>query len=191
MPKKIRPNLHYLMLKVAENTVVRIPVKARNATQSVKLSRSIIDLQKGDEGMAISCANAQCALRENSHAFPHPVFLAEFTDKRAYICDKLDKMGVPSSVVVYAHEQGSFQKQYDTKKKNTLVKMSGVEKEFSLFPPPRGKGSGTGHKGGPEKKSAADKRNERAAKLARGPRGAVARARRAGINIPVHHSKSA
>lgn len=185
-----RKNLHYLMLKVAENTIVKIPVKTRNATSTVTLNRSVADLQKGDEGLAISCANAQCALRENSHAFPHPVFLAEFTDKRAYIVDKLDRRGVPMSCVVYHHDQGKFQKQYDTKKKNSLVKMSGVEKAFTLVPPyySAAPGQGTskdrGHSGTP---GAERERKRRAA----ASRGATARARRAGITIPVDAVKSA
>lgn len=184
MPKKIKHNRHFLMLKVTADRVVRIPVKARNATSSVKLSPILLDLLRGDEGMSISCRNAQCALRQNSHAFPHEVHLAEFTDKRAYIVDKLDKQGVPQSCVVYAHEQGSFQKEFDTKKKNSLQKMSGIEKPFTLFPPPQGKGSGRGHTGG-KTTSGTHRLKTREKKVLRGPRGAFARARRAGINIPV------
>lgn len=133
--KQRRKNNHYFLLKVSARNTIRLPVKARNANATVILSRTLQDVLSGSErGMAVACANAQCALRENGNAFPHPVFMAEFTDNRAYIVDKLDKRGVPKSCVVYAHSEGKFQKQFDTKSKNQLAKMSGLEKRFILTP---------------------------------------------------------
>lgn len=178
-----RKNLHYFLIKVSNRNTIRIGVKARNAAQPVVLSREMIDIMAGTEGMAVTCANAQCALRQNGTAFPHSVYMAEFTDNRAYIVDKLNVRGEPSSCVVYSHNEGAFQKQFDTKGKNKLAKMSGVEKRFVLYPPaPRNApGHGISHGGtsGPNGK----------ARKTPMSKGAIARAERAGINLHPKASK--
>jgi hypothetical protein len=163
---------HYFLLKVSARKTIRLGVKARNATSSVILSRTLGDIASGTEGMSITCANAECALRQNGEAFPHPVYLAEFTDNRAYIVDKLNKQGVPISCVVYAHKQGKFQKQFDTKGKRSLAKMSGAEGFFVLSPIGKRTGSSKpqpnpGGRYGTRKSAIS--------------RGAIARAARAGI----------
>jgi hypothetical protein len=166
---------HYFLLRVSAKKTIRLGVKARNATSSVILSRTLGDVAAGTEGMSITCANAECALRQNGETFPHPVYLAEFTDNRAYIVDKLNKQGVPTSCVVYAHNQGKFQKQFDTKGKRSLAKMSGAEGFFVLSPirQSRSPGKGVSHGGtsGPNGKARKTQIN----------RGAIARAARAGI----------
>ena len=127
MAKTKRKNLHYLTLRANRKQVITIPLKVSVAKQSVQLNRTIADIQRGQEGLAITCANAECGLRLNGTAFPHPAYIIEFTDRRAYVVDKLNKAGTPVHCVVYEHGQGSFQKAYDTKGKNTLAKMSGAE----------------------------------------------------------------
>lgn len=188
-----RKNLHYFLLKVAENTVVKLPVRCSNAKSTVTLDRKLGDLLAGDEGLAITCANAQCALRLAEKAFPHPVYLAEFTDKRAYIVDRLSPQGVPSHCVVYHHEQGNFQKEYDTKGKNRLAKMSGVEKTFRLIPPffTAAPGHGTSPDRDHSGSTGASRERKRHAKAKRGATARVIRARRAGVNIPLPASLSA
>lgn len=170
-----RKNLHYFLLKVTGNQTIRLAVKARNASQPVTLSREMVDVMKGTEGMAVTCANALCALRMNGAAFPHPVYLAEFTDNRAYVVDKLDKRGVPISCVVYAHGEGEFQKEFDTKTKQRLAKMSGVEKQFMLRP--IGVRQGTAKQPHHSPGGTGTKRKTVMGK------GAIARAMRAGITL--------
>ena len=132
MAKTKRKNLHYLTLRANRKQVITIPLKVSVAKQSVQLNRTIADIQRGQEGLAITCANAECGLRLNGTAFPHPAYIIEFTDRRAYVVDKLNKAGTPVHCVVYEHGQGSFQKAYDTKGKNTLAKMSGAEATYRL-----------------------------------------------------------
>lgn len=145
---KYTPHRHRMLLEVLEGQKpFEFWVKARRADQIVKINRKLVDIARGKKGMAVTCANARCAMRENSHAFPHPVHMAEFTDRRAYIVDKLTKDGHPYSCVVYDHQQGEFQRAFDTKPKSQLVKMSGVEGTVSLYPPARnlpGEGSRKG-----------------------------------------------
>jgi hypothetical protein len=172
-------NKYYFTVPMTGRKPVRIPVRVIDAKSSVTLSRTIKDVLAGTAGMAVTCANSMCALRENGNAFPHDVFMVEFTDTRAYVVSKLNKNGVPVQCYRYAHKEGAFQKLYDTKGKNRLAKMSGVEKDFVLTPPPvqrRAPGQGVSHGGtsGP---------NGRAGKVM--SRKAVARAERAGINLKV------
>jgi len=171
-----RKQMHYFLLKISAKKTIRLGVKARNATSNVILSRTLTDVMSGTEGLSVTCANAECALRQNGEAFPHPVYLAEFTDNRAYIVDKLDKRGVPSSCVVYAHNQGKFQKQFDTKGKRQLAKMSGVEGMFVLSPIGQRTGGADRTNSGGTQRGHAKRKTEIT-------RGAVARAMRAGINL--------
>ena len=169
--------LHYLLVKVSKNRTVRIGVKVRDAKSPVALDRTLADVMAGTEGMAVTCANAQCAMRLNGAAFPHEAHLVEFTDNRAFVVDKLNRQGVPISCVRYAHNEGAFQKEFDTKGKQRLSKMSGVEKTFVLMPPPKRKspGHGVSHGG-----TSGTPRNDRKHPL---HKGAIARAERAGINL--------
>jgi hypothetical protein len=170
-------NKHYFTVPMTGKEVVRIPVRVVDAKAPVTLSRTIKDVLNGTAGMAVTCANAICALRLNGSVFPHPVYMVEFTDHRAYVVSKLNKSGVPVQCYRYAHNEGAFQKQYDTKGKNRLAKMSGVEKDFTLTPPPvqrRAPGHGVSHGG----TSGPNGRNRKVMS-----RKAVARAERAGINL--------
>jgi hypothetical protein len=171
-------NKHYFTIPMTGKKSVRIGVRVIDAKSPVALSRTMQDVLAGSAGLAVTCANAMCALRLNGDAFPHPVYMAEFTDNRAYIVSKLNKRGVPVQCYRYAHNQGAFQKQFDTKRKPQLAKMSGVEHTFILTPPPqqrRPRGQGVSHGGtsGPNGKARKYPMNK----------GAVARAMRAGINL--------
>jgi hypothetical protein len=185
MAKTKRKNLHYLTLRANRKQVITIPLKVSVAKQSVQLNRTIADIQRGQEGLAITCANAECGLRLNGTAFPHPAYIIEFTDRRAYVVDKLNKAGTPVHCVVYEHGQGSFQKAYDTKGKNTLAKMSGAEATFSMWPPKPGvpKGEGTNRRGSTTTGTTRSEARKKA--LSRQRKGAIARAERSGIMLRV------
>jgi hypothetical protein len=185
MAKTKRKNLHYLTLRANRKQVITIPLRASLAKQSVQLSRTVADIQKGQEGLAITCANAECGLRLNGTAFPHPAYIIEFTDRRAYVVDRLNKAGTPTHCVVYEHGQGDFQKAFDTKGKNALMKMSGVEATFSLWPPRPGvsPGKGTNRSGSTTSGTPRAVRASRAKEKSR--KGAIARAERAGIMLRV------
>lgn len=176
MGKKVKQK-HYFLLRISKKQTVRIGVPCSDAKSPVILKRSLADVLAGEEGLAVTCANACCALREDGEAFPHDVFMASFTDNRAYIVDKLDKRGVPSHCVRYAHNDGAFQKAYDTKGKQRLSKMSGVEATIVLNVPPKRRASGTGvsHGGTSGPNGKAIKRELHG--------GDIARALRAGFNF--------
>ena len=103
---------------------------------------------------------------------------------KAYV-DKLNKAGTPVHCVVYEHGQGSFQKAYDTKGKNTLAKMSGAEATFSMWPPKPGvpKGEGTNRRGSTTTGTTRSEARKKA--LSRQRKGAIARAERSGIMLRV------
>jgi hypothetical protein len=182
-PKTNRKNLHYLTLRANRKQVITIPLRASLAKQSVQLNRTVADIKRGQEGLAITCANAECGLRMNGTAFPHPAYIIEFTDKRAYVVDKLNKAGTPTHCVVYEHNQGSFQKAFDTKTKSALMKMSKAEATFSLWPPKLGAppGRGTNRRGSTTSGTPGAVRVRRA--KAKSRKGAIARAERAGIML--------
>ncbi len=170
---------HYFLIKISPRNTIRLGVKVRDAKSPVALSRVMADIMAGTEGLSVTCANAICALRLNGEAFPHPVYMAEFTDNRAYFVDKLDKRGTPISCVRYAHNEGAFQKSYDTKSKSRMAKMSGVEKTFVLSPPPPA-GNGMARRGSTSSGTTYAKRQ---AKKTAFSKGAIARAERAGIQL--------
>ncbi len=174
---------HYFLIKISGKKTIRLGVKVRDAKSPVVISRTMADVMAGAEGLSVTCANAVCALRQDGETIGHPVYMAEFTDNRAYLVDRLDRRGAPSSCVRYAHNEGKFQKQFDTKRKGMLAKMSGIEKHVVLSPPPATipKGLGTspyrGHSGTPG--ATRERKRQVLAK------GAIARALRAGINLGV------
>src|SRR5262245_34053305 len=109
---KYTANKHTMLLEVLEGQPpLRFKVKCRRATQKVVLSRKLVDIMRAKRGMAVTCANARCAMREGESVFPHPAIMAEFTDRRAYIVDKVKQNGHPHSCVVYDHQQGEFQRE--------------------------------------------------------------------------------
>lgn len=182
MAKKRVRQKHYFLLRITKQQMVRIGVPVSDAKETVTLNRTVANVLAGTEGMSISCANADCALK--SGAFPHPVYMAAFSDNRAFVVDKLDKRGVPSHCVRYAHNEGEFQKEYDPKGKQRLAKTSGVEKAFVLTPPPKRRAAGTGvSHGGTSGPNGRAKRREL--------QGEVARALRAGFNFAHPSQKSA
>jgi hypothetical protein len=181
MKKKTRTNRHYFLIKVTGQTPLRFSVKVKEAKTGVTLTRRMADILAGTEGMAVTCANAQCALREGTQAFPHPVYMAEFTDRRAYFVDKLNRYGEPVSCVRYSHHEGAFQKLYDERGKSRMAHMSGAETGFKLYPmkavTPRGKGTSKGRDhSGTTRAQREDKRQGMG-------QGAIARAKRAHINV--------
>jgi hypothetical protein len=177
---------HFFLVKISGDQTIRLGVRVRDAKTSVTLSRQLADLMAGTEGLSVTCANAVCALRLNGKAFPHPIYMAEFTDRRAYFVDRLNKRGQPISCVRYAHEQGAFQKEFDEKGKQRLAKMSGIEKDFTLFPPPKKAPAGQGvtHSQTRGNTYAQNRQKAIARAIGRGT-GAIARARRAGINLDI------
>jgi hypothetical protein len=181
---KMRKYRHYFLVKVSGNQTIRIPVRVREAKATVTLSRTLADIMAGTEGLSVTCANAVCALRLNGSAFSHPAYMVEFTDNRAYVADKLNKRGTPISCVVYAHNQGSFQKQFDKRGKQHMAKMSGVEGEFTLYPPPPAgvRGNGVNRRGSTTAGTSGGTRDRKRSVLGKG---AIARARRAGINLDI------
>jgi hypothetical protein len=158
----------YITLPGTGNKMVRVPVKARPLTRELVFHRSRADVQHGIQGECATCANAISSVRNGLCE------LAQFTDSRAYLVDKLDKNGTPVSCLVGVHDQGDFQRKFD-KNKKALLRADECEGIVKIKPLDvmrhrnRAANKPTGPKNGP---TAAQKKRER---------GAAARAQRAGI----------
>ena len=163
LPKKV-----YLTLPGTGNKRIRVPVKAKPLKREISFYRSRVDVEQGIQGECGTCANAIGGVRNGLCE------LAQFTDSRVYLVDKLDKQGVPRECYIGEHDQGRFQREFDTNKKGLLKSQEceGIVK-IRPFDPTRHRNTAlnrpTGPKNGP---SATQKKRER---------GAAARAQRAGI----------
>lgn len=173
---------------IAGQPPVMIPVKVRRGEHKLEFNRIFADVIKANRGSAVTCANAKCVLREAAKVVPHPVYAVEFTDRRAYLVDKLRKDGLYHSCVVYDHYEGEFQRTFDTKPKGQLMKMSGVERKVTLYPPSRnlpGEGGREGRKPRLGRKNAA--KETRVGRVGSKKKvvhkGGLARMERAGINV--------
>jgi hypothetical protein len=71
-----------------------------DARQDVVVERKMVDIWKGNPGVAGDCMNAQCILR-NKDVFPHAVFLASVMKSRVFIVDRVTKDGEPAHAVRY------------------------------------------------------------------------------------------
>lgn len=156
----------YLKLPGTGKKIVRIPVKAKPLKRSISFFRKKEDVQAGLEGECASCANAVSAVRNGICE------LAQFTDSRVYFVDKFNKQGVPIELTIGVHDQGKFQRQFDTNKK-ALLQSDKCEGIVTIYPfDEKRHRKPSGPSGAPTKKTGRVKAMER---------GAVARARRAGI----------
>lgn len=111
---KYLKNKVYITLPGTGKKMVRVPVKAKPLTKELVFYRSKADVEHGIQGECATCANAISSVRNGLCE------LAQFTDSRAYLVDKLDKNGTPVSCVVGVHDQGEFQRKFDKNKKALL-----------------------------------------------------------------------
>ena len=165
---KYLPNKVFLTLPGTGNKRIRVPVKAKPLKRELSFYRTRGDVEQGIQGECGTCANSISAVRNGLCE------LAQFTDSRVYLVDKLDKQGVPRECYIGEHDQGAFQREFDDNKKKLLKSQEceGIVK-IRPFNPTRHRNPArnrpTGPKNGP---SATQKKRER---------GAAARAQRAGI----------
>lgn len=158
----------YLTLPGTGNKRIRVPVKAKPLKREIAFYRNRSDVEQGVQGECGTCANALGAVRNGLCE------LAQFTDSRVYLVDKLDKQGVPRECYVGEHNQGKFQREFDTNKKALLRsdKCEGIV-VIRPFDPVRHRNRAAKKLSGPHNgPTATQKKRER---------GAAARALRAGI----------
>lgn len=136
------------------------------------MARRIKRIYYGPDGNALSFAGM-----DNARQFPHPVKLVAFTKSTALVVDKLKKDGSPSHAILYAHSYGRFVERNDDGTLKKLVKDDPeiMERPFTLRPPrkqpPSGRTAG---------QTPADKKGQSDHARAFVPRGALARAVKAG-----------
>lgn len=158
---------------------VNISVPCSDAKSFVRLSRTEADVIRGKPGVALACANAQCAM-DNKGLFPHPVYLAEFTRSSAYIVDRLNRQGQPTHCVRYRHDDGGWIGKFDVPGgKARLIRSGEAERTVTLSVPSKNKyraGRPQGNQDGSRSKTM--------------PHGATRRAIEAGWIASVQPSKS-
>jgi hypothetical protein len=117
-------------------TPVHKMIPMSDAEWPVTLDREEIDVYEGVPGSAVRCANSQCANRLES-AFPHPVYLVEFTDTRAFVVDRVSKRtGEPVHCIRYYHHEGDEQREFDMPGgKERMIRERRVRKTFNLLAP--------------------------------------------------------
>lgn len=147
-------------------------VVVSDAKKNVTIDGSLLDAITGKKGQTIGCHMSNCAMR-NQAAFPHPVVLAAFTKRSALIVDKIVK-GQPAHAIRYHHKYSWLVNLNDTDSEKSIIKMHPelVERQFTLQTPWKnptraGRGITKGKISG--------------VKMAKVPRGALARAKRAGL----------
>lgn len=165
---KYLKNKVYITLPGTGKKQVKIPVKAKPLRRKLSFHRTRDDVVHGVQGECASCANAIGASRSGLAE------VVQFTDSRAYLVDRFDKHGVPTECTVGEHDQGNFQREFDTNKR-ALLRSDMCEGMVSIRPLSLGRHQNkspnkpTGPKAGPTSRQV--KRE----------RGAAARAQRAGI----------
>lgn len=159
-------------------------VKVSDAKKPVSINGGLFHALRGYAGSTIGCGLSNMAVdKANAAAFPHPVFLASFTKNTALIVDKLKANGEPAHAIRYVHSYGRITDRNDNRTLKKLVREdpSIIERPFTLRPPRERKPSGPN-----SGKTASKDRGERENSRAFIPRGALARAVKAGrISKPV------
>ena len=125
--------IHFPLPGLAKPAKARIPMS--DAKTDVMLHRLPVDARNGIPRMGVECMNAQCGLRE-AEKFPHPVFLMEFSDTRAFAVDRLNAQGMPAHCVRYYHHQMDEQREFDKPGgKRRLLATGLIEKDIHLLAP--------------------------------------------------------
>lgn len=158
----------YLTLPGTGAKRVRVPIKAKPLKRQLEFYRNRADVEQGIQGECGTCANAIGAVRNGL------ALLAQFTDARVILVDKINKMGVPTEGFVGVHRQGDFQKKFD-KNKKALLRSDECEGIVKIQPFDERRGRRQQSPG------ASAKRNPSSATQKKRERGAAARAQRAGI----------
>jgi hypothetical protein len=83
-----------------------------DATETVTVERTLMDVFKGRVGDAQACMNAQCIMR-NTSAFPHPVLGVSVVKTRVYVIDAEDhvtryELSHKDSKLIEAHDEDSI-----------------------------------------------------------------------------------
>ena len=146
-----------------------------DAKKDVVVNGTLKDALLGTPGQTIGCHLSHCALN-NAKLFPHPFILASFTASTCSIVTKITN-GAPSRAVRYIHSYGKFVDLNDTdKNKDTILKNPKLaNRSFVLRAPAGNYRRGARHR----VNTTAGKSNGASSHVV--PRGALARARKAGL----------
>ena len=160
----------------------RLVVKADPATHRVEMTRTSADVIHSKRGATVGCTNSNCAVRSAaSGAFPHPVYLAIFVKTSAYIVDKLDRNGQPAHVVWYKHNDAvSVELNDKVLSRRALLRQLDMRKTVVLSPPLVRAGIKNVYCEGTHPQA---ERNAQTPRRNAVPRGAMARAEKAGLLI--------
>lgn len=123
-----------------QSTTIKFRLPYSHATQKVVLSRTETDVLAGKPGVAAACADALCALAaaaNGSAKFPHKVYFAEFTQRAAFIVDKI-KNGQPVHCVKYLHNDCTIPMFDRPGGKRALLRSGQATRDIILRPPHKG-----------------------------------------------------
>lgn len=166
---KYLPNRFFIKVPGTGKTFLRVPIKVKPAKKGARFYRTINHCKAGIQGECATCANSEAAVDAGLGV------LAQFTDSRACIVDKLDKRGTPIEGTLYEHRQSSFQKRFDTDK-GALLRSEEAEGWVTLSPI-----SPSHHNRAPNKpRGPRENEDKSGSKMSKG---AMARAKRSGVTI--------
>jgi hypothetical protein len=111
---------------------IDLPCSAGKTT--IQISRQDKDVLTARAGTTIACMNANCAKR-SSDKFPHPVYLAVFTNTSAYIVDKLTAGGQPKHCVWYRHNDREAISIHDKLGPKAIIDKGLSQRVVTLRPP--------------------------------------------------------
>ena len=159
-------------------------VNVTDAKKDVTIDGTLMDALLGTPGETIGCHLSNCA-KANADRFPHPFIVAGFTKSTCIVITKITG-GAPSHGKRYVHSYGTLVDLNDTDKTRRMVQATPklAERQFILRAP-----AGTARKGARHARTVPrDERKQRGwnekgtgEKRPAVPRGALARARKAGL----------
>lgn len=111
-------NRHTFRFQLENGEIFLAKAKVKPAKKMVSITlteeHALQSLKMGGQGNTQKCAMTVCS-RAHGDAFPHPFFLIDWFDTRAYFVTKVHpETKLPSECVVYTHSD-TVAKEFDTK----------------------------------------------------------------------------
>lgn len=173
VPRQKTARIYY---GVSEGEPLFWRVRVTDAKGPVQMPGTLVDALTGKAGATIGCHLSNCAKR-NAEVFPHPVKFASFIKSTAYIVTKI-KNGQATDAVRYRHSYSELVDLNDSDKNRRKVRDNPLlaERTFTLYPPQAARPHR--HHGYRPPEAHEGTTGELRAVV---PRGALARAQRAGL----------
>ena len=125
---------HAFLIQVTPNQPpIRLLLPVRAGQGVIRIHRTEADVRAGKQGQTISCANIVAARR--LQIFGEDAVHIEFTQTGCFVIDRVNRAGEPTGCSMWKHNDGQFQKQFDSKPKRTVIRAGLADRVITLRPP--------------------------------------------------------